>query len=275
MLNKLIKVSLLVVLLFGISSYNVTTANGETIVMWDKTEFKAGQIGKVTILANTPLVKLGSDGKLTTVRTLKKGEGYRVYQYKKQNGGLYGIGGGSFIHKNSKVKYETPSKNQLVSINRVSGGLAPKAGLNLTYYPDFIDEAKRKFSVSKESYGGEYSVFLNHKDPNTQGYAYIERSKGIMMGVNETDWILFDLAYPMIEGKQTKSFYLNENWESSFEYVDVKSTTSTVTVKAGTFKNVVIIQYPSGSKYYFAPGYGVIKAADSDGKIVTELISIK
>ena len=79
----------------------------------------------------------------------------------------------------------------------------------------------------------------------------------------------------MIEGKQTKSFYLDDDWEEIFEYVNVKSTTSTVTVKAGTFKNVVIIQYPSGGVYYFAPGYGVIKAVDPDGKIVTELISTK
>jgi len=275
MLNKIIKVILLFVLLIGVSSYKVDTANAATKVMWGKSEFKAGQIGKITILANTPLVRLDSNGKLTTVRILKKGEGYRVYQYKKQNGGLHGIGGESFVRKNSKVKYETPSKNELVSANIVTGGLAPKIGLNLTYYPSFTDESHRKFTVSKESSGSKKYISLNYKNSFTGGYSYVESNRTIMMGVNETDWVLFKFAYPMIEGKQTKSFDHDEDYEEIFEYVNVKSTTSTVTVKAGTFKNVVIIQYPSGGVYYFAPGYGVIKALDPDGKITTELISIK
>ncbi|MBO0589495.1 hypothetical protein [Sporosarcina sp. E16_8] len=274
MLNKIIKVILLVVLLFGVSLYNVDTANAETKVMWGETEFKAGQIGKITVLANTPLVKVGSNGKLTTVRTLKKGEGFRVYQYKNQNGGLYGIGGGTFVQKNSKVKYETPSKNQLVSLSIVSGGLAPKIGLNLTYYPNFTDDSQRRFTVSNESSGGKKYISLIYGNSFTGGYSYTESSRRISMGVNETDWVLFDFAYPMIQGKQTKSFYLDEDWDEVFEYVHVKSTTSTVTVKAGTFKNVVIIKYSNGGTYYFAPGYGVIKAVDPDGKIVTELISI-
>ena len=82
-------------------------------VMWGKTELKIGQIGKVTILTNTNLVKIESNGSLTTVRPLKKGEEYRVYSYKSNNGGLYGVGGGSYVQKSTKVKYETPSKRKL------------------------------------------------------------------------------------------------------------------------------------------------------------------
>ena len=275
MLNKMIKVILLFVLLIGFSSYKVDTANAAPKVMWGKTEFKAGQIGKITILANTPLVKLDGKGKLTTVRTLKKGEGYRVYEYKKQNGGLYGIGGGSFVRKNAKVKYETPSKNELISANIVTGGLSPKIGLNLTYYPSFTEASKRKFTVSKGYSDSEKSRSLNYKNDSIGGFAYIESNKRIMMGVNESDVIFYDLAYPMIEGKQTKSFYYDENGEETFEYVNVKSTTSTFTVKAGTFKNVVIIQHPSGALSYFAPGYGILKEIDSNGKILSELFSIK
>lgn len=86
-------------------------------VMWGKTELVKGQIGKVTILANTPLVKI-VNGKLVTVRTLKKGEEYRVYQAKSDHGGLYGVGGSSFVQKNTKkVKYETPSKAKLDQVN--------------------------------------------------------------------------------------------------------------------------------------------------------------
>lgn len=82
-------------------------------VMWGKTELKVGQIGKVTILQNTNLVKLENNGTLTVIRPMEKGEEYRVYSYKGNHGGLYGVGGGSFVQKNSKVKYETPSKAKL------------------------------------------------------------------------------------------------------------------------------------------------------------------
>ena len=83
-------------------------------VMWGKTELKVGQIGKVTILSNTNLVKMESNGSLTIVRPLKKGDEYRVYSYKSNHGGLYGVGAGSYVQKNSaKVKYETPSKRKL------------------------------------------------------------------------------------------------------------------------------------------------------------------
>ncbi|MEK3975801.1 hypothetical protein MKZ20_13140 [Psychrobacillus sp. FSL K6-2684] len=82
-------------------------------VMWGKTELKLGQIGKVTIHQDTNLVKLQSNGTLTTIRPLKKGEEYRVYSYKSNHGGLYGVGGGNFVQKNIKVKYETPSKAKM------------------------------------------------------------------------------------------------------------------------------------------------------------------
>lgn len=89
-------------------------------VMWGKTELKLGQIGKVTILTNTNLVKLESDGSLTTVRPLKKGEEYRVYSYKSNHEGLYGVGGGNYVQKSTKVKYETPSKSKLALLSQQS-----------------------------------------------------------------------------------------------------------------------------------------------------------
>ena len=57
--------------------------------MRGKTELKLGQIGKVTILSDTKLVKIASNGSLSTVRTLKKGEEYRVYSYKSTHGGIW------------------------------------------------------------------------------------------------------------------------------------------------------------------------------------------
>lgn len=96
------------------SAYITKKLGGPAVkVMWGKTELKLGQIGKVTILSNTNLVKMESNGSLTTVRTLKKGEEYRVYSFNSNHGGLYGVGGGSYIQKSTKVKYETPSKSKL------------------------------------------------------------------------------------------------------------------------------------------------------------------
>lgn len=117
MFNKVIKVILLFVLTFGVILYNVESADASAKVMWGKTELKLGQIGKATILADTTLVKLENDGSLSTVRAMKKGEEYRVYSFKSNHGGLYGVGAGSFIQKNTKVKYETPSKSKLALLN--------------------------------------------------------------------------------------------------------------------------------------------------------------
>lgn len=117
MLAKIAKVSLLVLLSVGLLLAVPINTNAATKVMWGKTELKIGQIGKVTILEDTALVKIESNGSLKTVRMLKKGDEYRVYSYKGQNGGLYGVGGGSFVAKNTvKVKYETPSKAKLALV---------------------------------------------------------------------------------------------------------------------------------------------------------------
>ena len=89
-------------------------------VMWGKTELKLGQIGKVTILQDTYLMKIENDGSLSTIRTLKKGEEYRVYSYKGQQNGLYGLGGSSFVQKNAAIRYETPSKAKLALLQKTN-----------------------------------------------------------------------------------------------------------------------------------------------------------
>ena len=117
MFSNIKKVILLLILVFGFSAYSGDSAYANTKVMWGKTELKLGQIGKVTILQDTPLVKINANGSLSTVRTLKMGDEFRVYSYKSQQGGLYGVGGGSFVQLNkTKVKYETPSKSKLAQL---------------------------------------------------------------------------------------------------------------------------------------------------------------
>ena len=111
-MKNLLKVFVVIALLLTMNVMFSTQADAAKI-MWGKTELKEGQIGKVTILAETDLVKFNNEGKLTKVRTLKKGDEYRVYSYKAGQGGLYGVGGSSYVQKSAKIKYETPSKSKL------------------------------------------------------------------------------------------------------------------------------------------------------------------
>lgn len=274
MYSKFIKSVLVAIFALGLFTFQVNTAEAASKVMWGKTELILGQIGKVTILTPTNLVKLNPDESLTTVRTLKKGEEFRVYSYKGNQGGLYGVGEGSFIQQNSKVKYETPSKSKLALLKGVTGGLAPKVGLKLTYYPNFIDDTTQYFIVTRSSSDPSSYTKLTSVS-NGYEYIYAENSSGISFGMNESDFILFNLTYPFIEGKETINSYFTEDWEEAIDYLEVESTTSTITVKAGTFKNVVIIKYSNGTRDYLAPGFGIIKTVDSYGETITELISVQ
>ena len=110
-LIQIILATIVFVLLPFATIENSASASSPVKIMWGKTELKIGQLGKLTVILDTPLVKLASDGTITTVRTLKKGEEYRVYSYK--SSGLYGVGAGSFVQKNASINYETPSKRKL------------------------------------------------------------------------------------------------------------------------------------------------------------------
>jgi len=113
-MNKPMKVLTALALTASLTVTTIGSASAQSNrVMWGKTELKVGQIGKVTILKDTPLYSIVDGSTLTSKRTLKKGDEFRVYQYKNQNGGLYGVGGGGFIMKDLNVKYETPSKSKL------------------------------------------------------------------------------------------------------------------------------------------------------------------
>ena len=100
---------------------NKTQAAGSTKIMWGKTELKQGQIGKITVLKHTDLLKYSKDKKsLEKVRQLNPGEEYRVYSYKGDFNGLYGVGGSSFVKKSNAIKYETPSKAKLRALKEMT-----------------------------------------------------------------------------------------------------------------------------------------------------------
>ncbi|MBB3870441.1 MULTISPECIES: hypothetical protein [Anoxybacillaceae] len=95
----------------------------EAKVYWDGVELKPGQIGRLTILKQTPLYKLDASKKVF-VRNLKPGQKFRIYAFKP---GMLGIGGGYYVDRDSRVKYETPSKAKLAQVKEEQELL--KAGL--------------------------------------------------------------------------------------------------------------------------------------------------
>lgn len=107
------KIISFLILIVSLTLLQSVTAEAVGKVMWGKTELKVGQIGKVTVQSDTTLWKLEADQSLTKVRSLKKGEEYRVYRYIGAHNGLYGVGGGNFVKKDISIKYETPSKAKL------------------------------------------------------------------------------------------------------------------------------------------------------------------
>lgn len=279
MFNKISKVVLVAFLALGITNLGNMKVDAYTNkVMWGKTELKQGQIGKVTILADTNLVKVGSNGSLNKVRTLKKGDEYRVYTYKGTNGGLYGVGASSYVQKGSQVKYETPSKSKLALLNKeVIGGLTPKTGMKLVYSPSFTENTQKEFTTNT-SLNPEYNITqanLMYNGASISGFTYIERKERLVFGVSHSDNIFLNIAFPLTEGKQTKEYYSTDADSEGFYNVNVESTTSTVKVKAGTFQNVVVVRVNNGDTYYLAPGVGIIKIVDKNGAIKVELLSFK
>lgn len=94
---------------------DAATTSGPAVT-WGNMQLVKGQVGKVTILQNTPLYQPDSK-KMTTVRTLKKGSLYPVYSVSKFDGvTYYDIGGGCYVKASSVVKYETPPKATLQAL---------------------------------------------------------------------------------------------------------------------------------------------------------------
>lgn len=96
-----------------VKAYNLK-AKGPGKLMWGKTEFKKGQIGRVTILKPINLWTENEEGKLQMVRILQPDDQFRVYGYRDKHGGQYDVGGGHWVTKmDGFIKYETPSKTLL------------------------------------------------------------------------------------------------------------------------------------------------------------------
>ncbi|MFS0575077.1 SH3 domain-containing protein [Sporosarcina sp. 179-K 3D1 HS] len=201
--------------------------------------------------------KMGTIQNHSKVTVLSSSDGWSYVQAGKSKGYVY----------TSALSKENPK----AASTTVTGGLTPKEGLILTYEPSFLENKKETFYVEKED---EYTYLYNKKSPlypHLSNFTYIETKKGLLMGVSSSDFIFVNVPYPLKQGTYTT--------DSSLMFEDqkvlVESTTKSITVKAGTFKNVVILRFPDGSREYFAKGIGIIKSTNKNGKIFTELVSVK
>ncbi|ANB60393.1 CAP domain-containing protein [Anoxybacteroides amylolyticum] len=88
---------------------NCATYTGNEKVFWDGAELKPGQIGRLTVMKKTSLIKWNGSTPVV-VRTLSPGSFYRIYTFQSS---YLGVGGGYYVKRDANVKYETPSKTKL------------------------------------------------------------------------------------------------------------------------------------------------------------------
>lgn len=167
----------------------------------------------------------------------------------------------------SKITVSTKTKDTPV----VTKGLLPQANHNYTYFPSFEGEEQKTYVASVNPYvSNAIDLFENE----WTGYTYIESENSFNFGVGYSDVFFFSLSYPMKE--KTTTIDTDYGFESNNKIeVKVNSTSTTLTTEAGTFENVVVLNYPNGSTLYLAKGYGIIRITDFEGNITTELIAVK
>ncbi|GKV65927.1 MULTISPECIES: SH3 domain-containing protein [unclassified Sporosarcina] len=202
--------------------------------------------------------RLGTVKNKSKVKVLSSSNGWSHIHTGKSKGYVY----------TSALSKKNP--NAVSAPTTVSGGLMPVNGLILTYSPSFLDESKETFTAKRE--GNSAYLFSSNKNSSSDypNYVYFESKTNFVMGVSESDHMFVEAPLPLKQG----SYFTVYNYESSYKVL-VESTTKTVKVKGGTFKNVVILRYPNGAREYLAKGIGIIKSTDSKGKTYTELSSVK
>lgn len=172
------------------------------------------------------------------------------------------------LHASTQANKST-TLNPIPSTEIISS-LLPKTGQSYTYEPSFQGPERKTYIATKNPY---FDNAVNLLEDEYTGYTYIESPTSFAMGDVYSDVFYFSLDYPM-KAKSTihDTDYGIEKNEST--KVIVASTTETVHTKAGTFKNVVQLNYPNGSTLFLAQDYGIIKMTDYEGNISTELVAV-
>lgn len=176
------------------------------------------------------------------------------------------------LSKNEIVLHNAPNKEiYQQNASSFANSFLPKINRSYTYEPSF-ERDKQKTYIAKQNPSLNNSIELMEDD--YIGYTYIESEHELSFGIAYSDIFLFSLSYPMIENTSiTDTEYFFDGTTETTQ-IFVKSTSATVSTKAGTFQDVVILTYPNGSNLYLAKEYGIIRITDFAGEITTELISV-
>ncbi|WP_303969098.1 SH3 domain-containing protein [Sporosarcina ureae] len=250
-MRKVLFLIMVLVLSFSFSLPTGTEAATKTTAMY--VSAKSDIVLRVKPAKNAE--RVGTIKNHSKVTVFSSSNGWSHVQAGKSKGYVY----------TSALSKKNPNAATLTTVTK---GLTPVSGLTLTYSPSFFDDTKESFVVKKD---GEFTFLFNIGDtlyPDYSSYTYIEDKNRLMIGVSDSDVIFVDVLYPLKQGTYAKSAYDDSK-------VLVESTTKTIKVKAGTFKNVVILRHKDGSREYIAKGIGIIKSTNNKGTIITELVSYK
>jgi hypothetical protein len=146
--------------MFGSSFHSAASAK----VLWDGMELKKGQIGKATIIKTTELYKLNGTTK-KVVRKLNPGEVYRIYTFLP---GKLGLGGGYFIDRDNRVKYQTPSKEKLQALG---------VKIIKRTYKDTFDYPQVTGLISKSAQDKINETLAKHVRASYNAYVELERTE--------------------------------------------------------------------------------------------------
>lgn len=181
----------------------------------------------------------------------------------------------SYIQVNTKKGYvytsalSTKNPKLVATSPTITGGLSPKTGRSYTYNPSFDEDGRKATYKASSAYG--VTQLLN---ADGFGYAYLESKEAFEMGVANSDVFFFSLSYPMKKNNTIADTHYGF-YDSTVTNVLVQSTSHTLQTPAGTFKNVVVLKYPNGSKLFLAKGFGIVKITNPTGKTTAELVKVK
>ncbi|WP_051530000.1 SLAP domain-containing protein [Anoxybacteroides tepidamans] len=111
---------LVIAFIVAVGSFGQSGQTAEAKTLWGNLELKKGMIGKIVIVKDAPLYEW-KQNKMNAVRTLKKGQQYRVYSSKIVQGSLfYSLGGGLYVKKAANVQYVPLSPEQFTLLIKQS-----------------------------------------------------------------------------------------------------------------------------------------------------------
>ncbi|MDP4169676.1 MAG: hypothetical protein Q8906_03625 [Bacillota bacterium] len=215
-------------------------------ITWNGMELKRGQVGFLKVLKPTPLYKPDGKKKIS-VRTLKPGETFRIYNFLP---GMLGIGSGMYIHQDNRVKFETPSKTKLLAVQCQYAPFGPKRDMTdvktLSFHP--IDSA---FDESRP-----ILYTINTADHTLHSVNALTKEERILplSGKPERLFVKNNKIYVTIVNKPHDSYWMKEQQTGAIDMIDALSFKKLKTIQLALDpydivvdkKNVIYVSGGSG-----------------------------